>query len=123
MSTTFPEKVYAEHKVSKDVKILWLSDTSKESTSLNPKRLNFEIFRTINRFFSENPKAVFLLDGLENLVVENGFDTVDKFLKKISDLASLYNATLLIPLNPKSFSSEETSRIRKKFDRVETIAI
>ncbi|MCK4717748.1 MAG: DUF835 domain-containing protein, partial [Thermoplasmata archaeon] len=64
-------------------------------------------------------EGVILLDGLEYLIVENGFDTVLKFIKKITDIASMDEATFLVMVDPSSISEDELSVLRKEFDFVE----
>ncbi len=122
MSTMYPAKVRQECGVPDSAEIVWLSDTSRQDGSLDPRRLDFEIFRAISRFFSSNPKGVFLLDGVEHLIVENGFDAIDRFLKKIADLASMSGATLLVPVSPSSLDAEQTSRLKNKFDHTKVVS-
>jgi hypothetical protein len=117
LSTTFPSKLSKEYGLDKVEKI-WISHSSSpEFTAIDPKRLEFEITRALGNFMKDKG-SVILIDGLEYLVVENGFENVLKFLKKIGDLSSVNNCTLIISVNPTSLSSDQLTVLKKDFDRV-----
>jgi len=121
ISTSFPAKLRREHGLE-HAEVLWLSDTSTDQTTLDPKRLEFEITRTISKFVKEHEGAVMMLDGMEYLVIENGFEKVLKFLKKTSDMASMNQATIVVPISPNAFSEDEMTVLKKEFDTVEDIS-
>ena len=50
--------------------------------------------------------------------MENGFESVMKFTKKVNDMASMHNATIVIPLNPNSLESQRMNMLKKEFDRI-----
>jgi len=117
LSTMFPSKIDKEYNLE-NVEKIWISHSSTpEHAAIDPKRLDFEITRTISNFMKESG-GVILVDGLEYLVVENGFDNVLKFLKKIGDFSSMNKSTLIVPLNPASLSSDQLTLLKREFDRV-----
>jgi hypothetical protein len=118
ISTTYPEKLKRQISVE-NVELYWLTDTSSEHTTLNPKRLDFEIMRAISNFVKKAEGGAILLDGFEYLAVENGFDVTLKFMKKVNDLCSINDATLIVPITPLSLSPDQLSMLKKEFDRVE----
>ncbi|MDG6220992.1 MAG: DUF835 domain-containing protein, partial [Candidatus Thermoplasmatota archaeon] len=119
LTTSFPEKVRREHPLG-DSSIIWITDTSSEfGSSMDPRRLDFEVTRTISETTSGEEEAVVLLDGLEYLIVENGFEPVLRFIKKITDIASMDEATLLVLADPETISSDDLSVLKKEFDFVE----
>ncbi|MCK4443893.1 MAG: DUF835 domain-containing protein, partial [Thermoplasmata archaeon] len=122
MSTTFPEKLRKEFEISGD-NLFWLSDTVTDPSvkTIDPKRLDFELMRTVSNFFKESPKGVVMIDGIEYLVVENGFDRVLRFVKKINDLASVNDATIFVPLTPSALGEDEFAMLRKEFDKVQIL--
>jgi ribosomal protein S27E len=122
VSTTFPEKLTKEFDIKK-ADLYWLSDTATDMSvkTLDPKRLDFEMMRAISNFFKESPGGVVMIDGLEYLVVENGFDRVLRFVKKINDLASVNDATIFVPLTPSSLGDDEFAMLRKEFDKVQIL--
>jgi len=119
MSTTFPEKLRREYGLP-EVELYWISDTNPGPRTLDPRRLDFEIMRAMRNFIKDNKGGAMVLDGIEYLVVENSFDRVLKFIKKVNDLASVHDATMFVPLTPNGLGPEEMTLLRKEFDKVET---
>lgn len=123
MSTTFPDKLKREYELPDGVELYWLSDTSPGPRTLDPRRLDFEIMRALSNFVKNNKGGALVLEGLEYLVVENSFDRVLKFIKKVNDLASVHDATMFVPVTPTGLGPEEMTLLRKEFDKVETVVI
>ncbi len=121
ITTKIPSKIREKYSLPK-VDIMWLTDhDSSEHEILDPTRLEFEIVRAISNFSKENGRGVILLDGLEYLIVENGFERVSKFLKKTTDTCSLNGTTYMAHLNPSSMAESEISITKKEFDHVEDL--
>ncbi len=120
LSTTFPNKLKKAYGLN-NVDIKWFTDTTSEEGTIDPKRLEFEATRTISNFIKDMENAVILIDGLEYLVVENGFDNVLRFIKKINDISSVNGATLIMSVNPKSMSQDELTVLMKDFDIIEDL--
>lgn len=121
ISTTYPEKLKRE-VVTETIELYWLTDTSSEYKTLDPKRLDFEIMRAISNFVKKAEGGAILLDGIEYLAVENGFDVTLKFMKKVNDLCSINDATLIVPITPLSLPPDQLSMLKKEFDRVEILS-
>ena len=118
ISTTFPDKLKKEHDMEQ-AEVIWLTDTSvADKKTINPHRLEFEMMRMYAAFVKNNPKSAIILDGFEYLVVENGFDKVFKFIKKINDLSSVNNATLFVPIGTDSLEPDQLGTLKKEFDKV-----
>ena len=118
ISTTFPDKLKKEHDMDQ-ADVVWLTDTSvADKKTINPHRLEFEMMRMYSSFVKSNPKSAIILDGFEYLVVENGFDKVFKFIKKINDLSSVNNATLFVPIGNDSLEPDQLGTLKKEFDKV-----
>lgn len=122
ISTTFPEKLRKEFDIGES-DMFWLSDTVSDPSvkTIDPKRLDFEMMRAVSNFFKEIPRGVLMIDGIEYLVVENGFDRVLRFVKKINDLASVSDATIFVPLTPSALGRDEFAMLRKEFDKVQIL--
>jgi hypothetical protein len=54
--------------------------------------------------------------------VENGFDKVFKFIKKVNDLSSVNNATLFVPIGTTSLEIDQLGTLKKEFDKVIVLA-
>jgi hypothetical protein len=121
MTTTFPEKVVKEYRLE-GADMYWLSDTNPGPKTLDPKRLEFEVIRALSNFAKDFKGGAIILDGLEYLVVENGFDKTFKFIKKVNDLCSVHGTTFIVPITPGALGPDELTMLRKEFDRVEELA-
>jgi len=117
LSTTFPEKLRKDYRLE-NAELLWLSDTNRGPTTLDPRRLEFETMRALMGFIRLNPGGALVLDGLEHLVVENTLDRVLRFVKRLNDLASVNRITLFVPVAPGSLAPEDLSVLQRAFDRV-----
>ena len=120
MTTTFPEKVVKEYRLE-GVEMYWLSDTNPGPKTLDPKRLEFEVIRALSNFAKSFKGGAILLDGLEYLVVENGFDKTFKFIKRVNDLCGVHGTTFIVPITPGAIGPDELMMLRKEFDRVEEL--
>jgi len=99
------------------VELYHLTDMDDAPSSVDLKRLETEVFPLVGGFMRRRSGGVVILEGLEELVIANSFESVWKFLKKTSDLASVHEVTLLVPIAPGAFSAGEIERLRKEFDR------
>ncbi len=119
LSTSMPGKLKRTYHLSGKLKCIWLSAAGGKDT-LDPSNID-KISETIDRFAEKYPASIILVDGLEYLVVEHGFDAVSRFLKKVMDTASMRDITLMVPINPASLSSDELTILKGEFDRVEAL--
>jgi uncharacterized Zn finger protein (UPF0148 family) len=117
ISTIFPAKIRKNYNFE-EMDIIWLTETSVEGERImKPKRLDFEISKTLIEFMREEKDCAILLEGLEYLIMENSFQTILKFIKKMNDLASAYGATVVMPVNPRTTSEKELNMLKREFDR------
>jgi len=117
ISTMQPNKIRIRYKIQR-ASLYWLTDTSTKENILNPKRLDFEITKVILEFIKTKKNGIILIDGLEYLISENGFEKVNRFIKKVSDLASNYDHTLIMMINPSALAPDPLSILKKNFDDV-----
>jgi len=117
ITTIFPDKIRNGYGLE-DAHIYWLTETRLEGTeALQPKRLDFEMQRSIMSFMKNNKESAILLEGIEYLILENGFDKVIKFLKHVNDNASAFKATIVVPINPRSIDEKELNILKREFDK------
>jgi hypothetical protein len=119
MTPTFPAKLKKEFDLAK-ADLVWISESS-EKEAVNPKRLEFEIARTLGNFIRGNVDPVIVIDGFEFLMMQNGYENVMKFIKKANDLASVNGATIVVSLNPSAMKKEDLPLLQKEFDKVEDL--
>ena len=70
----------------------------------------------VKEFIEERKEAIILLDGLEYLILQNGFETSLRFIQALNDLVILNKATLIVPVNPASLSVKELSLLEKEME-------
>ena len=117
ITTIFPSKLEKNYGFE-DIECKWLTETSHEDMdTLNPKRLEFEIARMINNFMRKHNQSAILIEGIEYLILENGFDRVIKFIKNMNDTASAHNTTIVVPINPRSIDEKELNMLKREFDK------
>ena len=78
LTTSFPDKLKKVHKLE-GVEILWISEAEGKG-AMNPKRLDFEINRQINKFMKSEGESVVLMDCFEFLSLSNGFEKVGNWV-------------------------------------------
>ena len=117
ITTLYPQKLKKMYGMDK-AQVHWLSDSTGDKDTLSPTRLDFEITRVINKFIKGGGAPVFLLDGMAYLSLENDYDKVRKFIKRINDMASMNDATIMVVINPNSFSKETVAMLEKDFDKI-----
>lgn len=117
ITTLYPQKLKKMYGMDK-AQVHWLSDSTGDKDTLSPTRLDFEITRVINKFIKGGGEPVFLLDGMAYLSLENDYDKVRKFVKRINDMASVNDATIMIVINPSSFNRETLAMLEKDFDKI-----
>jgi hypothetical protein len=117
ISTSYPKKIIEEYGLH-GTTVYWLSELEFDNQSLHPRRLDFEVTRAIQNFVKSNPSSVLIIDGVEFLILINGFERVMTFIKKMNDIMSATASTLITSINPSAFSEEKLSIIEREFDKV-----
>ncbi|MCZ7405507.1 MAG: DUF835 domain-containing protein [Candidatus Methanoperedens sp.] len=96
--------------------VFWISKHGKGS--INPA--NIEIMAgMINEFFRTSKNPVVLLDGIEYIIITNGFIPVLKFLHDLREWAILHNAILILPLNPATLDEKELALIERNMHPID----
>lgn len=113
ITRTFPEKIQKSERFE-NVPIWWLS-REENPQSVDPLSLA-KIAHVIKEFVQQKERAVVLLDGLEYLILQNGFETALRFIQALNDLITLNKATLIVPVNPSSLSVKELSLLEKEME-------
>ncbi|MCK4718566.1 MAG: DUF835 domain-containing protein, partial [Thermoplasmata archaeon] len=118
LTTVYPKKLKKLYNIEK-TKIMWLSDSKSDDMAVSPARVDFEIARSLKKFIkNKGEKGVLLLDGFEYLLLANDFDKIRKFIKSLSDLASMNELTFIVTINPQSFNKETATTLSRDFDKV-----
>ncbi|NJE07809.1 DUF835 domain-containing protein [Thermococcus sp. M39] len=113
ISRISPDTLRKNFKLEK-TPVLWLTKIEGKST-IHPHRLEFLLHTLVNFMKkNKNPKVV-LFDGLEYLVLENGFIPVFKFLTALKDYAVMNNTIIVVPIKEEIFDTRELSILKREF--------
>ena len=112
----FPEKVREAFEL-KDTRILWLSHTPGKDHH-NPTSIG-TLATVISSFVERYKKCVVLIDGLEYLVINNGFQQVLRFAEHINEQVMQSRSTVLIPISPSAFSEQELALLERNVEVIE----
>ncbi len=109
----FPSKI--KDKVSVDFPIFWLSiiEGSGDIRSIKPERYNEEMLKIIKGFLSMK-HGIFMIDGFEFLIANNGFDPIFRFLQEVRELTEMHNGIFLLALDPDAMESDQFNKIRSE---------
>ena len=106
-----PAKVRVNYGL-KRTPIIWLSQTSGEN-SIDPSNIS-KLVHTIRNFVKENKGSVVILDGLEYLKLQNGFNLLMKYLNMMNDIIMTEEAKFILPVNPKAFTENEMAFLERE---------
>ena len=104
-----PDDLRSRYPVG-DAGFAWLSKSSgKKMTGMavvEPSAL-VEIASAISDFAADGGNAAVLLEGLEYLIAQNGFASVQRFLQKVDEKIVLNDSYFLISANPAAMKEQE----------------
>ena len=107
----YPDRVRQERGLT-DVRIIWLSHTPGEDFH-NPTAIG-TLAKVISKFIEDNGgEGVVLLDGLEYLVLNNGFLQTLMFVEHVSEFVMQKKAILLLPLSPDTLEEKELALLER----------
>jgi len=118
----YPDRVRAEHALAPEVKVLWLSHTPGEDYH-NPTAIG-TLAKTISRFIEDaKGEAVVLLDGLEYLIVNNGFLQTLMFVEHVNEFVMQRKAVVVIPASPDALEEKELALLERNIEVLEPPAV
>ena len=114
----YPERVRRERALA-EVKVLWLSHTPGEDYH-NPTAIG-TLAKTISRFIEDHGgEAVVLLDGLEFLIVNNGFLQTLMFVEHVNEFVMQRKGVVLIPVAPEALEEKELALLERNLEVIES---
>jgi two-component system cell cycle response regulator len=118
----YPDRVRADHALAPEVKVLWLSHTPGEDYH-NPTAIG-TLAKTISRFIEDaKGEAVVLLDGLEYLIVNNGFLQTLMFVEHVNEFVMQRKAIVVIPASPEALEEKELALLERNLEVMESPAV
>ncbi len=117
VSRTYPEKLRRKYRLEK-TPLVWLSKSHVEGT-VDPNDLAKLIYM-IQGFTKKSPESVVLLDGLEYLIIQTGFEAVLKFVHQLKDIIVLNNSRLIVSLRKETLSAKEYNYLARDLTLIES---
>ena len=106
----YPETVRERYSLE-NVLIIWLTTTHEYKNHIDPTNL-LDLSYTVRQFISEG--SVILLDGLEYLVTQNGYEPVLKLIQLLNDSIASTKSILILPINPEAFNKKELALLERE---------
>ena len=94
-----------------EVRFIWLSTTLGEDY-IQPHNLS-GLANLIAGFLNDAGKGVILLDGVEYLMIHNGFVGIVDFLEYVNELITTRQAIFLLPVSPQALEEKELAILER----------
>ena len=99
----------------RDSLVIWLSQTPGKN-NCDPTALSS---LTKYLFTVLKEKGIVLLDGLEYLAIQNGFDHTLKFVEQVNEFTMQHKGVVLMPINPYAFSQKDLALLERNLEVLE----
>lgn len=100
-----------------EVEAFWLTDRA-ESTEQTVEPVLERLVYTVETFMQEGGPGVVMLDGLEYLCSNNGFEPVLKFLRHVVDEVSESDFAFLLAMSPSTLEERELHNLEREMEVV-----
>jgi len=109
ISRIHPEDIRARAAAA-DAGFIWLSKSPGKKTKgmavVEPTAL-VDIASAVSEFASAGGNAVVLLEGIEYMISQNGFSSLQRFLQRVNEAIVLNESYLLVSANPSALKEQE----------------
>jgi len=114
----YPERVRRERGLP-DVRIIWLSHTPGEDFH-NPTAIG-TLAKVIQKFIEDNNgDGAVLLDGLEYLIINNGFLQTLMFVEHVNEFVMQHRAVIILPVSPETLEEKELALLERNVKVLES---
>jgi len=117
----YPDRVRRERGLA-ETRIIWLSHTPGEDFH-NPTAIG-TLAKVIQKFIEDNNgEGVVLLDGLEYLIINNGFLQTLMFVEHVNEFVMQRRAVILLPVSPDTLEEKELALVERNMKVLESPAL
>lgn len=117
----YPERVRRERDLP-EARIIWLSHTPGEDFH-NPTAIG-TLAKVVQKFIEDNNgEGVILLDGLEFLIINNGFLQTLMFVEHVNEFIMQHRAIFLLPVSPETLEEKELALLERNVKVLESPAL
>ncbi|MEM3852380.1 MAG: DUF835 domain-containing protein [Methanomassiliicoccales archaeon] len=107
-----PERVRSARGVAlEDDNIIWLT-TLVGRRCVNPTHLS-SIMASVSRFMETTSDGFLLVDGIEYLITNNGFEQVLKFINRLQDMIASGRIRVVLTLDPRTVDEQSVALIER----------
>lgn len=97
--------------------IIWLSNQLGK-VYVNPANIGI-LGDTIIRFIEKSDDSVIMIDGIEFLIVNNGFDKVLKMVHRITEVVMEFKSRVIISVDPRALEVREMALLERNMEVIE----
>ncbi|NLT38387.1 MAG: DUF835 domain-containing protein [Methanomassiliicoccus sp.] len=97
--------------------IIWLSNQLGK-VYVNPANIGI-LGDTIIRFIEKSDDSVIMIDGVEFLIVNNGFDKVLKMIHRITEVVMEFKSRVIISVDPRALDVREMALMERNMEVIE----
>jgi len=113
-----PEQIRKAYDLER-TPIIWLTREKTEEKSIEPTDL-VELSHTMKEFIKEVGESVIMLDGLEYLIVQNGYKELLQFMQSLKDSISMSSSRLVVPLDPSTIDTQQLHLLKREMNVLKT---
>jgi len=100
-----------------DITIMWLTDKESETEATIPAVLE-RIMYEISDFLRQEENGCLIVDGIEYLISNNGFDAVLRFIRRMVDEFSESKSILLVAVSPFTLKERELKILEREMEKI-----
>jgi len=76
------------------------------------------VMETVSTFLMTTKRSGLLVDGIETIISENGFDLALAFIKRLNDLAVIHGASVMMWVDRNRMPEDQNIAISDEFDEI-----
>ncbi|ACS89464.1 MULTISPECIES: DUF835 domain-containing protein [Thermococcus] len=109
-------------KLGVEVPVIWLAKVEVPD-AIHPHNLERFAHELISFMRSEKGPKSIIIDGFEYLMIENGFESVFKFLTSLKDYSTLTDTVTVIPVKREALEEKQYALLLREFPKLEEIEV
>jgi PAS domain S-box-containing protein len=113
ISRIHPSHIQEEYNI-KDLPLIWLTQV-REENCIEPTNIT-QLSIAVKGFAEKGVEGVILLEGLEYLIVQNGFEVVLRFVQTMVDIVMISKCRLIISFDARTLGEVELHRLERELN-------